>query len=359
MNAMKIWTTALVVAAIGIFAVKAGASDGEKPNIAVYVVSEELSESEMRGVESKILSRFVRSGRYVPVDRSAVSLSELTKEMKKQRSGSVDENKISSLGKQAGAELLFVAELARVGSGYEHSARLLDTETAEIVEMGSVKISTLDNMEWAVNDVFEQVVNRKRAGRAPQKRVSQRGVFSQNVKFGGRGGANMFSYSDKYPYNSYYKKGSGLEAGPALRIRVSDYVSIYAEAAYQYRTLYSFSYYSYANNYTNKENITESLVSVPVTVQFAPIYSVPFYAEAGVKLEIPLKTERSINYIDNRVFSRNSTNWGVVLGLGYMVTPNFAIDMRGVAGLTPLFATFNESKYGSLVQFGAGAAFLI
>ena len=83
----------------------------------------------------------------------------------------------------------------------------------------------------------------------------------------------------------------------------------------------------------------------------------PFYLAAGVQLDIPIASETTIKASGTEVTEdtegRTSTDFGIPLGLGYLITPNFGIDFRAVIGIT----NPSEDEDDSWNQYGLGVTY--
>ena len=106
-------------------------SDSKK--VAVYVVKSEAAQNIDRVLGDKLVAGFTNSGRYIAIERTNSFLSQLNKEQKYQRTGAVDDDDISRLGKQFGVQYVCVADVSDVLGEKFVSARLVDVETAEVV----------------------------------------------------------------------------------------------------------------------------------------------------------------------------------------------------------------------------------
>jgi hypothetical protein len=109
----------------------AGVAYGQKQKVAVYVTgSNDAGITKVLG--TKLVAAITQSGSYVAVERTAQFLNELQKEQSYQRTGAVDDNQISKLGKQFGVELVCVADVTEVMGSQYVSARLIDVESATV-----------------------------------------------------------------------------------------------------------------------------------------------------------------------------------------------------------------------------------
>jgi TolB-like protein len=148
-----------VVLIICVFSLMAFAQN--KPKIAIYVKGGNLQSNEIEMVETKFLTTFVQSKQYTIVERGDPFLTQLAMEMKKQRDGSVDDSQIRSLGKQAGVQFVCIATIVEAFNIISVSARLIDTESAEIPAIGEKEIKSLSEIGQAVNEIFKQINSEK------------------------------------------------------------------------------------------------------------------------------------------------------------------------------------------------------
>jgi hypothetical protein len=145
---------------LSLFAMHGMAFSQDKPRIAVYVASEELKDNEKRMLATKILAPFVQSGHFRAIERSEAFINGIARERQKQRDGSVDDSQISRLGKESGVQFVCVADLIDAFGIYSLSARLIDTETAEIAGMGVAEMRNLGEISSAAESIYEQIVSR-------------------------------------------------------------------------------------------------------------------------------------------------------------------------------------------------------
>ena len=101
--------------------------------VAVYVVKNDAGKDIGRVLGDKLVAGFTNSGRYIAIERTNSFLSQLSKEQNYQQSGAVDDNELSRLGKQFGVEYVCVADISDVLGEKYISARLINVETAEVV----------------------------------------------------------------------------------------------------------------------------------------------------------------------------------------------------------------------------------
>ncbi|MCL2689835.1 MAG: penicillin-binding protein activator LpoB, partial [Chitinispirillia bacterium] len=110
------------------------ANDG-LPRIAVYVTGQ-VPDNEKKVLGTRMLTALVKSGRYSGIERSESFLAEIQKEHIKQRSGAIDDDQISKLGRQFGVRYVCIADITPAYNAYQVSARIINVETAEVTFIG-------------------------------------------------------------------------------------------------------------------------------------------------------------------------------------------------------------------------------
>ena len=120
----------------------------QQKKVAVYVTGQESGINKVLG--DQLVAGFAQSGKYIAIERTASFLAELGKEQNYQRTGAVDDNELSRLGKQFGVQLVCVADISDVFGQKYISARLIDVESAEVVNTSNTS-SLLDSMDELLN----------------------------------------------------------------------------------------------------------------------------------------------------------------------------------------------------------------
>ena len=115
----------------------------QQKKVAVYVTGQQTGVNKVLG--DKLVEAFAKSGKYIAIERTSSFLAELSKEQNYQRTGAVDDNELSRLGKQFGVQLVCVADISEVFGQKYVSARLINVESAEVVNTSNTN-SNLDNM---------------------------------------------------------------------------------------------------------------------------------------------------------------------------------------------------------------------
>ncbi len=88
-------------------------------------------------VADTINEQFVKSGKYIAIDRAYIS--KIQAEKKFQLSGEVNSDDVKELGALFGAQFICVANVSKLGSTYTVSARMIDVTTAQVVSQESAK----------------------------------------------------------------------------------------------------------------------------------------------------------------------------------------------------------------------------
>lgn len=116
----------------------------QQKKVAVYVTGQQSGINKVLG--DQLVAAFAKSGKYIAIERTASFLAELGKEQNYQRTGAVDDNELSRLGKQFGVQLVCVADVSDVFGEKYVSSRLIDVESAEVINTSNAT-SKLDNMQ--------------------------------------------------------------------------------------------------------------------------------------------------------------------------------------------------------------------
>ena len=145
----------------------------QQKKVAVYVTGQQTGMNKVLG--DQLVAAFAKSGKYIAIERTASFLAELGKEQNYQRTGAVDDNELSRLGKQFGVQLVCVADVSDVFGEKYVSTRLIDVESAEVVNTSNAT-SKLDNMqellkvtEGLANELTAKTVQEKAAEAAAEQ----------------------------------------------------------------------------------------------------------------------------------------------------------------------------------------------
>jgi formylglycine-generating enzyme required for sulfatase activity len=102
----------------------------EKQKVAIYT-TDNSGQNIVEFVGDFLINAIVKRG-YVTVERTDRFLAELNEKQSFQRTGTVDDNQISRLGKDMGVQLVCVVKIGKSGDQLFISARLVDVETAAL-----------------------------------------------------------------------------------------------------------------------------------------------------------------------------------------------------------------------------------
>ena len=135
--------------------------------VAVYVTGQESGIKKVLG--DQLVAAFAKSGKYMAIERTASFLAEMKREQNYQATGVVDDNELSRLGKQFGVQLVCVADVSDVFRQKYVSARLIDVETAEVVNTANMSspMSSMDELlnvtDYIANELTSETVQEKAA----------------------------------------------------------------------------------------------------------------------------------------------------------------------------------------------------
>ena len=148
--------------------------------VAVYIAKND-DNSIGKVLGDKLVEGFTKSGRYVAIERTNSFLSQLNKEQKYQHTGEVDDSELSRLGIQFGVQYICVADYSEVYGEIFISARLIDVETAEVVNTCEVS-GVINNMKTCVKKTNE-IASELSKGTLAERAVENKGFKSVLKKF--------------------------------------------------------------------------------------------------------------------------------------------------------------------------------
>lgn len=153
--------------------------------VAVYVVRSEAGKNIGRVLGDKLVAGFTNSGRYIAIERSNSFLSQLSKEQNYQHSGAVDDNDLSRLGKQFGVQYVCVTDISDVFGEIYISARLVDVETAEVVNTYDIggEMNNMSGCLQMANDIAANLSKGTFAEQAEEARIEAEKVAERQARF--------------------------------------------------------------------------------------------------------------------------------------------------------------------------------
>lgn len=148
----------------------------QQKKVAVYVTGQQSGINKVLG--DQLVAAFAKSGKYIAIERTASFLAELGKEQNYQRTGAVDDNELSRLGKQFGVQLVCVADVSEVFGEKYVSTRLIDVESAEVINTSNAS-SKLESMPELLK-VTEQLAKELTAKTVQEKAAEAAAIQKAN-----------------------------------------------------------------------------------------------------------------------------------------------------------------------------------
>ncbi|MCL2689131.1 MAG: hypothetical protein FWE57_04720 [Chitinispirillia bacterium] len=338
------------------------AAPGSKPRIAVYIAGDG-DPVKSRALATYILNSIAATGRFTTVERSEVFLAEIRSEHIKQRSGAIDDEQISRLGKQSGVEFVCVADITQAirGNQYQISARILNVETAEVATVGVVtsSLNTMTELQKASEDVVMAMFRKLFPGEyEPEPQADLRKVkfgmrLAYNNSFVSKMSPDLVSYDEEMNETFEYfpgKKGAGhgFEIAAVTVVRLTDDAALKFAPGFIVRTPYV----------SDLATISEFAVSIPALFEYR-LFNTPVRALAGLQLDIPFGTEAKWESGEGEgetevLDVRSDVDIGVVLGLSVWINTNISFDVRYNLGLRD----FDDGKGHHLNQISAGVSYV-
>ena len=103
----------------------------------------------------QLVAGFAQSGRYFAIERTQGFLNQLSKEQDYQHTGAVDDAELTRLGKQFGVHYVCIAKTSQLFGDYFISTRLIDVETATVVNSWNKEGAQLSNAQGVVTAAQE------------------------------------------------------------------------------------------------------------------------------------------------------------------------------------------------------------
>ena len=130
--------------------------------VAVYVTSssENVADNVKKIVGCELVAAIVNTKQYKAVERTSDFLSQISKEQDYQRSGKVDDDQISAIGKQFGVNYVCVASIMPYNNIYYIQARIIDVETATVMSFARITtpLVNLDDIITTVKQLSDQLI---------------------------------------------------------------------------------------------------------------------------------------------------------------------------------------------------------
>jgi len=174
--------------------------------------------------------------------------------------------------------------------------------------------------------------------------------------YGFRAGFSLYDYSSgDSEMDEYVKIGYGFGGGLVTTVPLTSVLNFVSELSFFYRKPMILS--ASKNGHKEEIYLTEIAMSIPIMFQLTLAEGIPYLA-AGVQLDSPISPKATMK-VDGKEESmdangRVSMDFGIVLGIGYLITQNIGVDARAVMGLTAPFKDADDSKWN---QYGAGLTY--
>jgi hypothetical protein len=198
----------------------------------------------------------------------------------------------------------------------------------------------------------------------PKETKNTSRITQEGQKFGIRAGLSLYDYSPGVnEMDKYVDMGHGWGVWLVVNIPLTKTLSFVPEVGFLYRKpfIINIDEDMYGIEVHEHGYISEFAISIPAMLKFTPAEGIPFYLAFGIQLDIPTKSETAIEAeVDGRKVntdteSRASIDFGIPLGVGYLITPNLDIDLRAVIGITS--PSYEGGTKDSWNQYGAGLTY--
>ena len=163
-NSCNSWTKknkmkkVIITSVIVLFSITAMAQDRK---VAVFDPAGSAVDNTIKEiVREEISSIIVNSGSYIVLERQLID--KVLEENRFQSGGLVDDSQISEIGKQMGANVVFVSSIASMGSNLYISCKIIDVQTARIEKQRTAltqrgQTDLIAVVQRVVNDMFADV----------------------------------------------------------------------------------------------------------------------------------------------------------------------------------------------------------
>ena len=185
----------------------------QQKKVAVYVTGEQSGISKVLG--DQLVAAFAKSGNYSAMERTDSFLAEINKEHSYERSGAVNDNQIADLGVQFGVDYVCVADITDAFGEKYISARLIDVETAEVVNTHNVS-GEMNSMSTCVR-MASEIANHLTMGTLQLAEGKYEGDIQDGQPHGnGKIFYNVDNEKDRVSYEGTFE--NGLPSGQGTMI---------------------------------------------------------------------------------------------------------------------------------------------
>lgn len=138
----------------------------DSTKIAVYVDDDNMGLADF--VSATFVDAFVHNSNFIALERTDDFLKAVNSEHQYQRSGMIDDQQIARLGKQSGTKYVCIVRIGVLNDEYFMMARLLDVETANIVNSTSPSCFSFDELKDVCIKIVTQLLSANNSKRTIQ-----------------------------------------------------------------------------------------------------------------------------------------------------------------------------------------------
>lgn len=280
--------------------------------VAVYVTSSDAKVDDVTKhvVGNELVSVILNTTNYQAVERTEEFLGQISHEQGYQRTGNVDDNQISSIGKQFGVDYVCVAYILSYQNSFYVEARLIDVETVNVINSAREisKKGTLDDVIAAASKLAQSLFNvdeKKNKPKIAHDTSSKKSLnfiaITANYSF-------MKIKDNPFIYVKDFDKEimNGCNVGFMAQANLVKGFVLVTGLQYQYTT-YSATeidypyYYSHTFEYEWKHSFTNHNIKIPLKLGYSVVFAKKgaFSIFAGPSFDFNVSTQlRSRCYED-------------------------------------------------------------
>lgn len=195
----------------------------QQKKVAVYVTGQQTGINKVLG--DQLVAAFAKSGKYIAIERTASFLAELGKEQNYQRTGAVDDNELSRLGKQFGVQLVCVADVSDVFGEKYVSSRLIDVESAEVVNTSNAtsKLESMQELLSVTDKIAKELTAKTVQEKAAEAAAKQREYAEKEITLKGQLEQGYIQIANLYAIISFSSVAWNQTSSIALECRIGGF----------------------------------------------------------------------------------------------------------------------------------------
>lgn len=155
----------------------------------------------------QLVAGFAHSGRYFAIERTQGFLNQLSKEQDYQHTGAVDDAELTRLGKQFGVHYVCIAKTSQLFGDYFISTRLIDVETATVVNscnLEGVQLSNAPSVITAAQQIAEKLSDKTIAEQQAEHQAKIAPYLAQGYVDLGLPSRTLWKNSNEGGNDTYY-----------------------------------------------------------------------------------------------------------------------------------------------------------